>query len=81
MKKEKRTAPTREENKKHFIEYFLKTFKEENDGLLKYVIDASWGNGYNLVLDACWEVLSKDDYWKVVNKLEEFEKESIEDEV
>ena len=71
-------APSREENLEHLKKYFFERIKEENDDLLNYVIGASWGNGYNLVLDACWEVLPREDYWKIVNKLEEWENNKTE---
>ena len=65
--------------KKHYAKQFLKYITEDDYGFmssLENVLACAWAYGYNIVLDAAEDVLSKEDYWKIVNKLEEWENEN-----
>lgn len=63
---------TRQEVKQHYAEEFHRHLKEEHVNYwLENAIDAGYCEGYNQVLTAAELVLSKEDYWKIVNKLEE----------
>lgn len=42
---------------------------------IKEAVDGGYCYGYNTVLNAASEVLSKEDYMKIVNKIEEWEEE------
>ena len=43
--------------------------------LLKDAVDAGYCEGYNTVLEAAEEVLSKEDYWKIVNRLQKLDED------
>ena len=69
---------TRQEVKKHFSEEFINSiFKEHGRDFrssLENAIDGSYCYGYNIVLSAIESVFGglTEEYWKVVNKLEEW---------
>ena len=70
---------TRQEVKKHFSEEFINSiFKEHGRDFrssLENAIDGSYCYGYNIVLSAIESVFGglTEEYWKVVNKLEEWD--------
>lgn len=70
---------TRQEVKKHFSEEFINSiFKEHGRdfrGSLENAIDGSYCYGYNIVLSAIESVFGglTEEYWKVVNKLKEWD--------
>ena len=80
---------TRQEVKKHFSEEFINSiFKEHGRDFrssLENAIDGSYCYGHNIVLSAIESVFGglTEEYWKVVNKLEEWDnkrEKEIEDE-
>ena len=80
---------TRQEVKKHFSEEFINSiFKEHGRDFrnsLESTIDGSYCYGYNIVLSAIESVFGglTENYWKIVNKLEEWDskrKKEIENE-
>ena len=70
---------TRQEVKKHFSEEFINSiFKEHGRDFrssLENAIDGSYCYGHNIVLSAIESVFGglTEEYWKVVNKLEEWD--------
>lgn len=70
---------TRQEVKKHFSEEFINSiFKEHGRDFrssLENAIDGSYCYGYNIVLSAVESVFGglTEEYWKIVNKLEEWD--------
>lgn len=70
---------TRQEVKKHFSEEFINSiFKEHGRDFrssLENAIDGSYCYGYNIVLSAIESVFGglTEEYWKIVNKLEEWD--------
>ena len=69
---------TRQEVKKHFSEEFINSiFKEHGRDFrssLENAIDGSYCYGYNIVLSAIESVFGlTENYWKIVNKLEEWD--------
>ena len=70
---------TGQDIKKHYAKQFVKYITENDYGFmssLENVLANAWGYGYNIVLEAAEDVLSEEDYWKIVNKLEEWENEN-----
>ena len=62
--------PNREETRNIYTDKF---FEYSNDDIKKHlhnVLDNAYCIGYNTVLDACWNVLSKEDYKKVTDWLD-----------
>ena len=55
--------------KTHYTVEFTERLKDSH--VLTDVIDGAYCMGYNTVLEAAENVLSKDDYWKIVNYLNE----------
>ena len=47
----------------------------EMKDLLKDAVDVGYCEGYNTVLEAAEEVLSKDDYWKIVKRLQKLDED------
>lgn len=69
----------RQDIKKHYAQQFIKYITEDDYKFLsslENVIDCGYCYGYNIVLEAAENVLSNEDYWKIVNKLEEWENEN-----
>lgn len=72
---------TRQEVKKHFSEEFINSILKEHDrdfrSSLENAIDGSYCYGYNIVLSAIESVFGglTEEYWKIVNKLEEWDNE------
>ena len=70
---------TRQEVKKHFSEEFINSIFKEHDrdfrSSLENAIDGSYCYGYNIVLSAVESVFGglTEEYWKIVNKLEEWD--------
>ena len=70
---------TRQEVKKHFSEEFINSILKEHGrdfrSLLENAIDGSYCYGYNIVLSAIESVFGglTEEYWKVVNKLKEWD--------
>ena len=70
---------TRQEVKKHFSEEFINSiFKEHGRDFrssLESTIDGSYCYGYNIVLLAVESVFGglTEEYWKIVNRLEEWD--------
>ena len=70
---------TRQEVKKHFSEESINSiFKEHGRDFrssLENAIDGSYCYGYNIVLSAVESVFGglTEEYWKIVNKLEEWD--------
>lgn len=70
---------TRQEVKKHFSEEFINSiFKEHGRDFrssLENAIDGSYCYGHNIVLSAIESVFGglTEEYWKIVNKLEEWD--------
>lgn len=62
----------RDTNKKRCKENLIKLQEEHfNDRIISDIVDLAYCNGYNAVLDAAENVLSNEDYFKVVKQLEE----------
>ena len=70
---------TRQEVKKHFSEEFINSILKKHGrdfrSSLENAIDGSYCYGYNIVLSAIESVFGglTEEYWKVVNKLEEWD--------
>lgn len=63
----------RQENKEFWSNELYKKLEldKKTTDLLSYTLDAGYCEGYNTVLDAAEKVLSSEDYWKIVNYLDE----------
>lgn len=63
----------RQDNKKFWTQELYKQLEldKKTTELLSNALDTGYCEGYNTVLDAADAVLSKDDYWKIVNYLDE----------
>lgn len=70
---------TRQEIKKHFSEEFIDSITKEYGhdfrSSLESAIDGGYCYGYNIVLSAIESVFGglTEEYWKIVNKLEEWD--------
>lgn len=63
----------RQENKEFWSNELYKKLEldKKTTDLLSYTLDVGYCEGYNTVLDAAEKVLSSEDYWKIVNYLDE----------
>lgn len=70
----------RQEVKKHYTDEFFYYNECQLRSAIQSAVDGGYCYGYNIVLEACRDVfgLDSEEYWKVVDKLEEYEKENEE---
>lgn len=63
----------RQDNKKFWTQELYKQLEldKKTTELLSNALDTGYCEGYNTVLDAAEKVLSSEDYWKIVNYLDE----------
>ena len=61
--------------KEHYVDTFMDYLNDNYRFLsaIENVVDGAYCYGYNTVLEAAEQVLSQEDYWKIVNKIEELE--------
>lgn len=65
---------TIDECSEHYTKKIQEKIIESTKNDIEFALNCAWAQGYNTVLDACWNVLSNEDYNKVteyLGKLEE----------